>query len=357
MADRIECVEPIFDAWDKMKELLLSPIRVSDWFVIGFTAWLANLGQGYGGGGANIGSNISNLFNLNIPKPPAPAPVKPTIALPDSLWSAAGNPEFRRVLDSMREITDKLGVGLGLIAVIVVFAVCLLIIIGLLMAWLKARGEFMFIHNLALDRAEIVPPWSEYGAQANSVFLWRIGLAILSSLVGVLLIGVATLLCLNWISTCVQMKTFQAPDGLAITGIIFFVVSLSLTTILLLVINVLFNNFVIPVMFKKRTLSLDACQDVIALFKATPLAFVKYLLALLVLNMVVNSAIYFLAYITCCIGLILLSIPYIWAVLLLPVLSFFRLYSLCFLAQFGDEYDVFPKLPESLTPQTPATTV
>jgi hypothetical protein len=35
-------------------------------------------------------------------------------------------------------------------------------------------------------------------------------------------------------------------------------------------------------------------------------------------------------------------LPYVGTVLLLPVLMFKRCYSLCFLARFGPEYDVFP---------------
>ena len=46
---------------------------------------------------------------------------------------------------------------------------------------------------------------------------------------------------------------------------------------------------------------------------------------------------------TCCIAGCFLAIPYIGTVLLLPVLVFTRAYSLHFLAQFGPDYDVFPR--------------
>jgi hypothetical protein len=43
----------------------------------------------------------------------------------------------------------------------------------------------------------------------------------------------------------------------------------------------------------------------------------------------------------CCIGLVILWLPYLWAVAMLPILTFFRFYSIEFLAQFGDDYNVY----------------
>jgi len=53
---------------------------------------------------------------------------------------------------------------------------------------------------------------------------------------------------------------------------------------------------------------------------------------------------------TCCIAGCFMAIPYLGTVLLLPVLIFYRAYSLHFLAQFGPEYDVFPPDAASPTP-------
>lgn len=51
---------------------------------------------------------------------------------------------------------------------------------------------------------------------------------------------------------------------------------------------------------------------------------------------------------TCCIGIILLIIPYIGTVVTLPAWYTLRAFSLEYLAQFGDEYTVFPSsVPEA----------
>ena len=62
---------------------------------------------------------------------------------------------------------------------------------------------------------------------------------------------------------------------------------------------------------------------------------------------------------TCCIAGCLLVLPYLGTVLLLPVLVFRRSYSLCYLAQYGGEYDVFapPSAPPPLVPAPVSTGV
>jgi hypothetical protein len=49
-------------------------------------------------------------------------------------------------------------------------------------------------------------------------------------------------------------------------------------------------------------------------------------------------AVMLLVVITCCIAGCLMAIPYVGAVVVLPVTVFFRAYSLEYLAQFGPEY-------------------
>jgi hypothetical protein len=46
---------------------------------------------------------------------------------------------------------------------------------------------------------------------------------------------------------------------------------------------------------------------------------------------------------TCCIGFLLLIIPYIGSVVLLPVFYTFRAFSIEFLEQYGEEFVLFPK--------------
>jgi hypothetical protein len=52
---------------------------------------------------------------------------------------------------------------------------------------------------------------------------------------------------------------------------------------------------------------------------------------------------------TCCVGFLLLALPYINAVVLLPVLYTMRAFNVEFLEQFGNEYHIFPRDMSALT--------
>ena len=59
----------------------------------------------------------------------------------------------------------------------VVVVVCLGL--GLLVLWLNSRGKFMFLHCVALDKAEVSIPWNQFAAEGNSLFLFRLGLGLI----------------------------------------------------------------------------------------------------------------------------------------------------------------------------------
>jgi hypothetical protein len=46
---------------------------------------------------------------------------------------------------------------------------------------------------------------------------------------------------------------------------------------------------------------------------------------------------------TCCLA----TLPYIGTVILLPIFVCFRAFGLCFIRQFGPDYDVWPAVPQS----------
>src|SRR5947209_19593270 len=48
-AAKIEIFKPLDEAFELMKKILFQPFDLKKWFIIGFAAWLANLGGGGGG--------------------------------------------------------------------------------------------------------------------------------------------------------------------------------------------------------------------------------------------------------------------------------------------------------------------
>src|SRR6185312_10934792 len=59
---QISVVEPVSPALEHVKRMLFKPFDLGKWFVIGFCAWLAFLGEGGGGG---FHGNFGNGFNNN----------------------------------------------------------------------------------------------------------------------------------------------------------------------------------------------------------------------------------------------------------------------------------------------------
>jgi hypothetical protein len=97
-------------------------------------------------------------------------------------------------------------------------------------------------------------------------------------------------------------------------------------------------------MFKRQIGACDATIVFFTLFAGNLTAFIRYYLLYMLLSLCASIAVIVFIFSTCClccIGLIVLCLPYVWAVVMLPILTFFRFYSVEFLAQFGDDYDVY----------------
>jgi hypothetical protein len=109
-------------------------------------------------------------------------------------------------------------------------------------------------------------------------------------------------------------------------------------------------DFVVPIMFLRRTKCTAAWREFLGLLGANFGRFVLYLLFQIVLGMGISMVVLAAVVVTCCIAGCLMGIPYIGAVVLLPVLVFERSYSLYYLTQFGPAYSVFPAASPFMPP-------
>ena len=103
---KIEIFKPFGESFELMKKILFQPFDLSKWLVIGFAAWLANLGAGGGGAG-----------NFNYP---------------DNRGEDA-----HKLSDTIGQIPQPV-----LITGICVL-VCVVLLLIVLFAWLRARGRFI----------------------------------------------------------------------------------------------------------------------------------------------------------------------------------------------------------------------
>jgi len=133
-------LEPLGQAWNRMKIALFKPFDLHKWFVVGFNAFLAGLLEMYNGSGGSQWRENSNFREFR--------------GLPNRTWEwLMDNPGW-------------------FFAILIIAAFVIALVITLM--WLSARGTFMFLDNVVHDRAEIAKPWNRYKKEGNSLFLWRL---------------------------------------------------------------------------------------------------------------------------------------------------------------------------------------
>ncbi len=310
-AMNIQYFEPLGRGFARMKAALFKPFDLKKWFVVGFTAFLAGLtdgGSGGGGGGAGDGNGggVDTDF-ANVLDAPYSA-----------LQWLKDNPEY------------MIAVLMG-----VVFVIGLIVVL----VWLSSRGKFMFLYNVVNDRAEVSTPWREYTHLGNSLFLWRIAFIFISLAI---VIGFFVNVWQNTYNLYFD-RAEQVPIGYLIQmGFLFLLIVLVIGYI-----DMLLSEFVVPVMYKHDLTAVKAWNKFLSVHWSNFWSFVLFGLFRLLLFILVGILYLFFGLFTCCLGFLFLFIPYINSVVTLPISYTFRSFSLEFLAQFGDDFVLFPSEMDS----------
>lgn len=289
----ISVVEPVGKALGTVRQVLFEPFNLIKWLGLGLTAWLASLTESF-----------APNFNL----------------APNNVFDSPTGHKALTWIQAHLALVISVGIGMG----IVILAVTLVI------TWVSCRGKFMFLDNVLNNRAEIQVPWRRFSRQGNSLFLFSIcfgiaALAVLATL-GLLLMFVA------WPD--IGRHNFGINALSAILLGILFLISYGLVIGCLLA---FLNDFVVPLMILRSCRVMTAWGLFLDLFKAHAGMFVLYLLFRLFLTLVISAVVMLACCLLCCTVLI----PYVGTVILLPVLVFWRSYSVHFLEQFGGTYRLF----------------
>lgn len=299
----IAFIAPLEAGWARMKKLLFSPFDLSRWMIIGFTAWLATLGEG---GGASA------------------------INAPDSSNHHGSGGNF---------VSEHLALIIAIGLVVLLFALA----VGLVVSWVSSRGKFMFLDNVVTGVARVAEPWRRWKKQGNSLFLWSVGFGFI--ILGAVMLVAGLGLALAWPDMRAHVFHFRALIGVVIGGLL-----LALIIVPACCIGVFLTDFVVVLMRRNEITTTAAWGVFLRLFRSRPGPFILYLLLKLAFGMVVGMAVLLAGILTCCCGFIILAIPYIGTVAILPILAWERYWSIEFLRQFGPEYDldaaaVPPSLP------------
>lgn len=286
-----------------VKRVLFQPFDAGKWFVIGFCAWLAQLGE----------QGINTGFNFG------------------SFDGGRGRGGMRHEFEEAKNYVLGNLYWIGpLIAALVVVGLALWV----LFTWLNSRGKFMFLHCVALNTAEISVPWRKFARAGNSLCVFRLVLGLIGSLLTLPLVALMVV-------SIFRMVVAGEPSagGIALTaGALLALIALALVFAL---IRKLTTDFVVPIMFLRGTKCLAGWRELRGLLSGNFGHLILYLLFQIVLAIVIGIMVLIVVLMTCCIAGCLMALPYLGTVLLLPVLMFKRAYSLHYLAQFGRLYDVF----------------
>src|SRR5260221_8218903 len=226
-------------AWERMMVILFRPFDLGKWFVIGFSAFLAGLLQG--GNGVNGGS-FNNLGNLNKPG-----------------GSQTSGFDFNQLHSSLSNAFA--GVQLGLIIGIAVVVLAFVLALTLLLYWVGARGQFLFLDNIVRNRGEIAWPWQFYARQANSLFFFYLLFVAIAFAVFVPILVVAVVMCLP------LFQHNRWPEGgeiagFIVLGVVYFVLAVVFNFILFI-----FREFGVPLMFRNGLLVRAAFGEAMGLLR------------------------------------------------------------------------------------------
>lgn len=322
----ISITEPISLAWQRMVRVCFKPFDVGKWFVLGFCAWLASLFEGGGGfngsgnpgggggGGGGGGSGCSGC-------------------LPQPLL------RMEQVLQWCFDHVVWIVMGAAVLFTLIMIVIALVL-------WLRSRGEFMFIDGIVKNRGAVVEPWHAFRPLANSVFYLRLALAfvvtsmvfagLFAGLFGIWPVLVANLRTVYAAGLTPGFGDFFTVQILLWMGV-FFLIGFGVMAITGLI-NLVVDHLVVPVMYARDATVGDAWRAVrTELLPGNVGTVVLYYLLLLLLTIAAGFTTLIVTLFTCCIA----ALPYIGAVILLPVSIFLRAYSLHFVEQFGEGFQIF----------------
>jgi hypothetical protein len=281
----------------RMTKILFKPFDFTKWLILGFASFLASLGRGGGG------------FHFNMPS---------------GNWGEDGSKEI-----------DAFGQWFMAHLAAVIFVAVGLMIVGfaifLIFNWLSSRGKFIFLSGIANNKAEISAPWVKYGHLGDRLFIFRLifGLIIFFIILIFLLLGVFML-----------YPHFKAESfGLSFfVKIIFAAFFMVIIVLAVSVIKLILMDFVAPLMLKKDIKVLEGFSVFYnELLKGNFVSFLLFYLVKIGLSIAAGFLVLVATCLTCCIA----AIPYISSVVFLPIAAFLESFTLSFLAEFGEDYNLF----------------
>jgi len=293
--------EPLRRAWTRMQGILFAPFDARKYLAVAFTAWLAGVFEnGNGSTGTEWTTDREKWTE----------------------WSGGA-------------VDWLAATGAAIVAIYVVLAIA---IFALALLWLSSRFKFVFLDNVVRNEGAVKAPWARYASLGNSLFVWRLvfGLVVLI-LAGGLLISAAAI---TGVAAGVGLGDVS---WLAIAA---FVATLVVVVILpALYVSLFLDSFVVPIMYRFGLSASAAWSRFLPLLRQSLFHFLVYGILCLVLNVLVVSVMILAGLFTCCVGFVLMALPFVGTAVTLPVWVTFRAFSLEWIAQLDPELAVLAAPP------------
>lgn len=300
----ISYTRPLEHSWERMKAVLFrKPFPIESWFVMGFGAWLAELLSGSNG---SYGSQ----------------------------WHDSG-PNAGALLGEVGDFLSK-----PMMLALVLAGALVLSVVLLVLSWISARAQFVFLENVVHGRAAFSEPWKRSGKLGRSLFLWQ---AVMSFSWLVPLTCIVVPLVPAIVNALAGQGWHLADLGAVIAGGALAAVS----ALLIACVLSLNENFVVPLMWRHDEGAMAAWARFRPLLSSHFGDFAAWLGFSFLLALVTGIGVVLAGLLTCCVGLVLMIIPYIGTVTLLPVHFIFRAYGPMFLRQYGPEWDVWSGMTQA----------
>jgi len=315
MSREVSAIKPMESAWRDMVSVLFSPFDLTRWLILGIPLFLINCGSG----GGNFNGNFGNPGG-----------------------GGSGPSPFTDVVDWVDN-------NLHWVAAIILAVLLVLVVIGVLVAFLQSRGTFMLVDMLSTGVFSAGTAWGRTGALANSYFLFLISVQAISWVVPLIYFFVI----LGWpFFRRVLLGDFVMGEIITIgivMGLYFLLLMLPLFLLQFVV-----RNFSVPIMAATNQRVLAATRVAFGLISSAPGAVFVFLLLRIVLAIAAGFLMVMVAFLLCCllVGCIPVVGQYAVAVVTAPIGIFLWCYSLRFVEQFDDRYKVLPEVV-GMTPVPP----
>jgi hypothetical protein len=301
--------DPLGRAWGRMKTCLFAPFDGRKWLALGLTAWLAGIFEnGNGSTGLDWTQDKESL----------------------SEWGTGA--------------ADKLAaIGAGIVAVMAVLAA---VVVFLVLLWLSSRFELVFLDNVVRNEGAVKAPWKRFAARGNSLFVWRLFffLTVLILAGGVVVTGVVV----TGVAAGVGLDEVSWVAIAAFVALLFLFVVLPAAYV-----NLFLGSFVVPIMYRFDVSASEAWRRFLPMLRDHLFHFLVYGIFYLVLNIMAVTFLAMVGLFTCCVGFLLVLMPYVGTVFTLPIWVTLRAFSVEFLGQFDRDLALLGPAPVVPIPPPP----